>query len=532
MKKILLFLFFVLSLNTWGQSDFMSHIRLENEENIGNFNGGAGVVIFSQSHNLVITVTNAANYKITNQGRGSNNLYKYELVIAPNQCYQAHLEISKLGDIERHSFTTHTLKKNWYLAYKIDEVETRLKYENFTKANDIARDRKSAKIEITYPADIDMQINCKSLLDLGGSIQKQAHPTDKSLAITTLTFPISIITNAKQQVKDITEKYDTLNKKREKEKDFNQSEENKLNQIKNKKNKAEKHLADVTNISIYSKGSNVIPINFSDIQANQKFRYGVFVMSTGRDKNFEKEYIGLMKEGGRLFSLREYSGAKIEFMHALEAKELPSDLRPTIQESIRQCDVCIQFEENTMLFLSKMKKIKESGTGKQAEVVQYAAGALECLQKLNIYNPVGFYSDRIAKLEQIIEDQPYNIFFTVVSWESDASGFFEGGRLESVEVWGCYDGVQPNIKDYENERKLRAFVKVHPSVQRIGVTNRNGEADLQLDRKHLPNGFIFLPVGYNGKISIGYVNFSKIEQEAENRFIRPQYRVKLYRKSK
>ena len=123
---------------------------------------------------------------------------------------------------------------------------------------------------------------------------------------------------------------------------------------------------------------------------------------------------------------------------------------------------------------------------------------------------------------------PLTIKFTVVKWVKTYSGFEEAECLGNVEVWANYGGTAPALNTYKNDRRLRELFSNSIQYQKLGVTDGNGELELNLVRKSLPKGFFFRPVGYGNKVKIGYMDVTEVMQQSEGDYNKRQFRMKMY----
>ena len=188
------------------------------------------------------------------------------------------------------------------------------------------------------------------------------------------------------------------------------------------------------------------------------------------------------------------------------------------------------YERYAMAALAELQKVRNGG-GTQEQVVQYASAAIEFMDKLNMYNPCSFYSERIERLNKVIEDQPLSIKFTFVEWINNYSGFYEGDALPDVEVWVC-EGVTPDVNEFRNDKRFNKLV-ASGGYRRVGISDVRGELDLTFDRKSLPTGLIFRPVGTyeQGRIKTEYTDIREVMQKSEGDYQKRQFRTKLYKDS-
>ena len=236
----------------------------------------------------------------------------------------------------------------------------------------------------------------------------------------------------------------------------------------------------------------------------------------------------MLAEGSRLYALRKYGEARQSYEGAMAADDVVKDLIPTIQSDIAQCDTCMLYEKYTLGALSKIREMKSKGSGSQEELVKYASAGIEYLQVLNRYNPNEFYSSRKAQLEELINDLPMEVRFTIVRWMNNDSGLFEAGKLPQVEVWAYTGSEAPVQNSYKSDKKFKSLVGNSNQFVQLGVSDKDGIADIQLNRKSLPTGLFFRPVGYDDKIKIQYFNLDELLNQSKGSYNKRRIRLKMY----
>jgi hypothetical protein len=236
----------------------------------------------------------------------------------------------------------------------------------------------------------------------------------------------------------------------------------------------------------------------------------------------------MLAEGSRLYALRKYKEARVSYEGALEADDVVKDLIPTIKSDIAQCDTCMLYEKYTLGAFAKIRAMKEQGGGSQEELVKYASAGVEYLQVLNRYNPNEFYTSRMAQLENLINDLPMEVRFTIVKWMNSEAGFFESGKLPQVEVW-AYTGTEPPVQNsYKNDKKFKSLVGNSNQFIQLGISDKGGIVDVQLNRKSLPSGLFFRPIGYDDKIKIQYLSFEELLNQSKGTYNKRRIRLKMY----
>lgn len=243
---------------------------------------------------------------------------------------------------------------------------------------------------------------------------------------------------------------------------------------------------------------------------------------------YATECSAFVTEGGRLFGLREYKNARQAYLSAMKANDAPVDMLESIQYDLNMCDSCINYEKYALGAINKMKQLRASDNASQEDVVRYASAAIEFLHVLNTYNPCDFYSDRIEKLDEIIQDLPLDIRFTVVRWEKGLTGFSEKEGMANVEVWAYYgtEHLMPN--DYDTDRAFRQKLDSSDLFKRVSSSDGKGIADVHLDRKALPTAFVFRPIGYDKSAKITYVEMRNVLNDSQGTYNMRQFRLRMY----
>ena len=505
------------------QNQFISDQRYEEADRIGNLKGKAGILVLSTHNDLVITVTNVpaggTAPVVTPKGKGVTNYYEYEVVIDKKEIPTPKLEVNRRGDVRRTSFVGK-LTANFFTAYLIEEVAKKIGQESLQSAGDAILDQKLSEVELTSSIE-DLKVECSPLLK--ATITTKRQKTDSNISIISIVIPVAVFSEADAALKEAQSAFEESEKKltaESSDEDWAKSE--KLQEELDKKRQER----DAMNyITIYAQGTNKLSLDISDLGPRVKKCYGIVPLE--KEVHVSK-CSGFLKEGGRMFALRKYDEARRAFDQALNADDAPNDLIPAIQSNINQCDTCIIYERYAMGALTKMKQMREKGEGSQEEVVKYASGALDYLEVLNKYNPCDFYSSRISTLNNIIEDMPLVIKFTITKWEKTYSGFSEGGPLGNVEIW-AYDGIYPPaLNSYKSDRKFRSLTGSSTQYKKIGTTDSQGELELKLVRKSLPTGLMFRPVGYDDKIKINYLDAKEILLQSEGTYNKRQFRMRMY----
>jgi hypothetical protein len=530
LKKTALFVVFAFAVfvQSAAQSAYISSSPYDKENTIGDLDGAGGVLVLSQRNDLVITVVNASHARISAPEKRKDGLYEYEVIVDPSETREPKIEVNRRGDVNKTDFTVLT-KPDFFYAYLVSEVQKPIRLENQTAPNDGIMDAKLAQVEF-HTTISNLKIECSELIKSGAKLESERKKGDNSITVYSITIPVQIFDDARQKLAGVKQEHEALRKrivddpngaKKASDKDWER-----LDQLEADENAAAEELASLTSISVFAEGTNLLPLDISNLGPRSKMVFGVLALKVV-EKVHASVCAGFMEEGGRLFALREYDNARRAFSSALEAKDTPIELVPTIKTSIAQCDSCSLYEKLALSALTKMKGQQKGGEANQAEVVKYATAASEFLSILNRYNPNEFYSSRIEKLNIIIESQPLTIKFTMVEWRNDFSGFGEGRPLGNVEVWAYYGDNPPAPLDYRDDKRFKKLVS-DSNYRQEGESNEQGMLDLEFNRKKLPAGLLFRPVGYGKLIQIYYKDMQNIMRQSQGTYTKRQYRLKMY----
>ncbi len=526
MKRFLCLLtLLVFSLAMHAQDDFISASPDNDKDCIAALSGKGGVLLLSDLSDLVITINNAKSPAITPKGKGSDGLYAYEIVIDLKDNKTPKIEVNRRGEIYKTDFVV-SLKPDFMKAYTIGYVKNPIRMENQTKGNDAILDQKLAEVEISSTIQ-DLQVKVPSKLN--AKVTQEKKKNDQSIKITSIIIPWENIKTLKNAVEQARKEFEAVQQViNQKGSSASDAEWNKRDAMEEKLHEAEEEYREAMHIDVFANGTNREQIDLEPLGPRVKLCYGVLLL-----KQVEKVYVtecsAMMSEGARLYGLRQYDNARRNFANALNAKDTPADIIPSIKGNIQQCDTCLLYEQYAMYSLSMMKKMRQAGEANQKDVVKYAAGAVEFLNVLNKYNPCDFYAERITKLEKLIEEMPLDLKFTIAKWVNDYSGFYEDGTLGNVELWAYSGDETPSVKDYKNDRKFLSMVGDDAShFRQLGESDNMGVIDIHLVRKDLPKGFFFRPVGYGDRVKIKYMDAKEIMLQSEGEYNKRQIRLKMY----
>jgi hypothetical protein len=524
MKHIFLFCFAVLfSLCNYAQSQYISNSRVDSLDAIGSLDGRRGILIISKSDDLVITVTNVPNAEVNPKGLNSDGYYHYEVVVGPEDI-NPKLEVNIRGDVNITSFVAKP-KANLFVTYSVDLVATPIDLEDQSGVAAVL-DAKLCEVDFTssFP---NLQVKCSDKLQ--AKIKTINRASDKNVYVTSVQIPVEILQAAKNCLKVADNQYEEYNKW------LLAQPENKLKDVDYEKNDqlqqtadlAKKEYSEVIHLYISGEGTNTLSVSLEEMAPRVKKNYGVLVLNKVK-KVYVTECSAALAEAGRLFGLREYTSAKQEFIMALNAKDTPKELKTSIKTQIAQCDSCDYYQKLAIGSLSKIKLLKQSGTISQTNLAKYGSAAVEFLRCIYKYNPTAYYCERIDKLDKMIEDMPLQIKIAIRKWVKNYSGYFEGGGLANVEAWAYYGTKTFGLKTYSTDKRFMKLIGESVDFKKIGVSDDEGEINIELIRKELPKAIFFRPVGYNGRITIEYKDVSDIMSQSSGDYNKRQFRIKMF----
>lgn len=163
----------------------------------------------------------------------------------------------------------------------------------------------------------------------------------------------------------------------------------------------------------------------------------------------------------------------------------------------------------------------------QDAVAKYASAAIAFLDVVNNYNPNDFYTSRIEKLKNLLEDMPLKISFTTVEWRT----ITEGDAIPDVEIWAYYgmDGIS-SIALTSAKKFKKIMSKAPEQYKQEGLTDTQGRALIELDRTKLPLGFVFCP-STDEDIKITYISLNDLMRQAQGTYLEKQFRLKMYKRT-
>ncbi|MDY4567300.1 MAG: hypothetical protein SPD86_09645 [Prevotella sp.] len=524
MKRFVIILMALCSvLGASAQSQYISNSRIDSLDAIGSLDGRRGILILSKSENLVISVTNTKDFDVKPKGLAPDGYNHYEVTVGPDVT-NPKVEVNIRGDVNITSFVAKP-KKNLFVAYSVDLVATPIDLQDQSGVAAVL-DAKLCEVDFTSPFP-NLEVKCSDRL--GATITTINRASDKTVFVTKVQIPVANIEAAKERFSAATEAYSKYNKwlmtqPDDKLQDADYEKNDKLQQD---MENAQKEYGETMHLYISSVGTNTLSVPLDDMAPRVKKSYGVLVLNKVK-KVYVSDCSAAMAEGARLFDLREYAGAKASFNKALNSPDTPVDLKASIQTQIDQCDSCDYYQKLAVGSLIQIKNLKNAGTVTQNDVAKYGAAAAEFMRCVYKYNPQNYYRERIERIEKLIENMPLQLKITIRKWAQTYQGYVEANGLGNVEAWAYYGNHNFLAKEYATDKKFTKLIGASTEFKKIGVSDTEGEINLELTRKELPKAIFFRPVGYNNTIAIEYKDVSDIMLQSVGDYNKRQFRIKMY----
>ena len=526
MKRILWMIFLcLLALPTWAQLGTNELNRSPEDDCFEDLGGNRGVLILSKHKDLVIVVVNKAfPATVDLRGKDSDGNYRYYVIIDVRDTKQPKLEVSRMGNPYRAPLLASLNATDYLQAYRLEEVANPIRYDDQTMVNDVYKSETEAALEFTSTLK-SLQVKCPS--DLGARITMKESPEDASLLKVSVVIPVAKLDEVRDQLDKLQKRQAELDKIM----DSGQLAENapewdEIERVDRKLEETQMYLANLSNVTIYGDGTNLLSIYIGDLKPRILRRYVVLpiVMET---EVFTSQCCALMDEGSRLFGMRKYKQARAAYDKALQTGEsVVSDLRPNIRAAISLCDSCAYYDNLTARCFQQIAKMKKEGHATQAEVAEYASYAIEYIEQLRRFNPDDYYLKRIELMKGLLMSMDLQVKFTFVEWKT----FSEGNPIPSVEVW-IYRGFTPlSSNSFSSDKRFRRLLKKEEmNFQQVGQSGENGIAEIELNRTNLPTGILFRPKEDSPQ-KIVYMSFEDLMRQARGTYMKKQFRVKMYTK--
>lgn len=527
MKRISLFLLLLLlAAPLLAQTDFFITSRYEEGDRIESLDGNSGVLILSKSNDLVITISNAAKkYEVRPNGERPDGRFEYLVVVDKADTRTPKIEISRRGNVYNTEILP-SLKVDYAIAYSMGEYSQPIRIDSQQRPNDAHLNATECMLEFTTTIK-NLQVDFSPALQ--AKLTRHSNPVDPDKEELRLTIPIRPKMEARQKADSLRKRCNQLeNLLQTKSDQATAAEWEELDNLIKLSDEAEEAYNAMLQIAIYAEGSNRLALD-ADLVGNmgprEKYAYAVLPLVIEKTIIVGKSAAFFM-QASELYKQRKYEEARIAFKNSLNVEGLAFNMRPTIKESIAQCDSCILYNDLAAKAMSRLVKLKKQGTASQEEVARYASAAITYMQTLNNYNASEFYTTRIGKLENMLTGMPLKFFFTVVEWQT----LNEGDYLPGVEIW-AYHGVDPLASSmFTSDRKFtRMAEKKSQDFKQIGVTDANGVAEIEIDRTNLPTGILFRP-GKERDIKIKYMSIGELFRQATGTYTEKRFRLKMFTK--
>jgi hypothetical protein len=509
-------------LPTYAQIDCISTNREMDADRIEDLDGRYGLLILSSYNDLVVNSTNTQQKPEVNVKNISDGNYEYQVLFAASDNHRPKVEISHRGSVYSTSLV-QLLKPDFLIAYRLIDTPFPIRYDDQTQGNDAILSETDAAVEITTNIE-GLEVSVCD--ELQAKITSSPSIADKNITITTITFAVQRLKDMADRISKTEKEYNTREQRALDNSSTPDSEWEAIDMLKSQLEKLQNELAHMVVVEVYTEQSNKLAISIADMtKPRMKRCYAVLPIVVEKEV-FVTECSAYMKEGGRLFARRDYDNAKSAYKNALASNDLVVSMKPTIQDQIAQCDSCIKYEQLAAFSLKRIIAMSGDNSATQLEAAKYAQAGIEFLTVVNNYNPNEFYTQRIEKLQQMMNGFPLVIKFTCVEWRT----LSEGDKLDGVEIWTNSGSNEIPSKMTANDKKFRTEIEANPKAyQQVGVTSADGTCEIEFDRKNLPAGLFFRPTGDDKKvIKIKYLSMDDLMKKSSGTFMERQFRLKMY----
>ena len=524
MKKVfLIWLAVFVSLTIQAQSEYISSSRVVDADRFENLEKDGGLLLLSIHNDLVINVTNAnKRVKIENRGKNVEGMYEYYIIVDSEDTRTPKVEVSRRGSVYKTEFV-QAVKSDFLIAYRLEEVMNPIRLDNQTRPNDARLNAEEAELEFTTTIkNLQVHVSPK----LGAKLETKISPSDNNITITTVVIPIAVIRDAEDKMNVAQKNFEDYEKWLEQAKDkATDSDWDKLDELEEVSEESAALYRNLMSVEIFGEGTNQLSIDISDLGPRSKKCYAVLPLTIEKEI-FRTECSVRVNEGGKLFGMRKYKEAKDAYSSALTAEGATAEIKSTINTSIAICDTCIFYEELAVKAIQKIGEMRKTGVATQAEVAKYASAAIDFMKIVNMHNPDNFYVERIDILESLLEDMPLKILFTIIEWKT----LREGGCIPEVEVWAYSGSQQISSSMFLSDRKFKKIVERNGSnYKQVSLSGFDGKAEIELDRKNLPTGFLFRPKARKD-IKITYIDLPELLRLSVGTYMERRFRLKMYTK--
>lgn len=455
------------------QAQYISNSYLENGGRLANLNGDCGILLLSDESDLVIEVTNATKgAKITPKGANANGRYEYEIVISKDDTPTPQMKVSRRGSVYNTTFAW-TVKPDYFIAFEIGFVPQPIRADKQGKGNEVIFDATKGELEITTKLK-DLTVDFPAAF--GVKPVTKAKKGDNSVSITTIQFPLAPLNEAKAKADAANAAYKALNEKLISGDSQGTDEEfNRLEQLKKEADDCLKALSQLQSVNLEAPGTNRITIDLSDWTPRKKELWAI-VPVVVKITEFESECDAKMAEGNRLFKLREYEAAAGAYKSALLIKGIDDNIRSTININIEQCDSCDYHQDKMFYAVTQCIELRKQGTVKQKDVAEWINTAIAHAEWLNRRNEQEFYNSRIKQFNEVLEEFPIVINFTVTRLKyNDVQGIRETDLDEVATVGGIMNNGNREIygnTDKKGQCRVEFKYRDRPKAIRISASKK------------------------------------------------------------
>lgn len=503
------------------QTECITHSRDLDADRIENLGGQYGLLLFSEHKKLVVNVVNASREFEVIRPTAANvdGLYEYKVLVDKDDTHQVKVEVNKMGDVYKTEFVAN-LKPDFLVAYRIEELIP-IRMEDQSRGNEAFMDETAAEVEFTTNVE-NLKVNCAP--NLQAKITRKANPNDPNVTLVSVVFPVKPLLSLKNRLQKLTQEYDLLTRRIDEDL-ATDAEYERHDSVTLWRAQAETEFGRLSTIEIFADNTSRLALDISDLGPRSKKCYAVLPLVVEIPKTECSRY---MDEGARLFDQRKYAAARESYVNAISTKEdVVPQMKPIVEKYIAECDSCLKYEKGAAFSISKILEMRKNGNATQDAVAKYASAGIGYLEAVNSYNPHDFYASRIESLDKLLADMPLTIGFTAVEWRTIA----EGAVLPDVEIWAYYGSEAFSPVALASVKKFKKLLdKAASDFRQVGLTDGQGRSLVELDRKQLPHGFVFCPIGADD-IKMVYLSLEDLMRQATGTYLEWQFRLKMYRRT-
>ena len=503
------------------QTECITHSRDLDADRIENLGGRYGLLLLSEHKKLMVNVVNASKEfeVIRPTAANADGLYEYRVLVDKDDTHQVKVEVNKMGDVYKTEFVAN-LKPDFLVAYRIEELIP-IRMEDQSRGNEAFMDETAAEVEFTTNVE-NLKVNCAP--NLQAQITRKANPNDPNVTLVSVVFPVKPLLSLKTRLHKLNKEYDLLTQRID-EVVATDAEYDRHDSVSIWRAQAEAEFGRLSTLEIFADNTSRLALDISDLGPRSKKCYAVLPLVVEIPKTECSRY---MDEGARLFDQRKYADARESYVNALSTKEdVVAQMKPIVEKYIAECDSCIKYEKGAAFSISKILEMRKNGNATQDAVAKYASAGIGYLEAVNSYNPHDFYASRIESLDKLLADMPLTIGFTAVEWRTIA----EGAVLPDVEIWAYYGSEAFSPVALASVKKFKKLLdKAASDFRQVGLTDGQGRSLVELDRKQLPHGFVFCPIGADD-IKMVYLSLEDLMRQATGTYLERQFRLKMYRRT-